>query len=800
MLSWLKRYTRWLHTGWPAGTVEKLPEVEEDGRTAVAGLYVVGDLTGVPLLKFSADSGAKAVRRIVAEPEFAAQRGRCEAGVYELAIVGAGVAGAAAAIEAKRLGLRFVLFEASESFSTIKNFPRQKPIFTYPTEMVPAGELQFTAAVKEPLVDELEAQLGGAGVAPVAARIERVERRGGVLVLHGSEGVAGEGAEAAAPVRALRVIVAIGRSGNFRKLGVPGEALDKVYNRLHDPQEFAGRQVLVVGGGDSAIEAAIALVACGARVTLSYRKPEFSRPKPDNVEKLAELMVDPMHETSVEHPSSERVTTGISTQMLPAPRARGALRVELGSRLVSVEPAAVTLRLADGREERVENDVVFPMLGREPPLEFFRRSGVRITGEWSPGMWAGLVAFFAFCVFVYHWKSYYWFPTEWLNPAGWMEAARAAIGAAAEDRQSFLYTLLQSASEPSFYYTLLYSSAIAVFGIRRIRRRRTPYVTAQTVTLMAVQWLPLFILPELVLPWMGRNGFFADGAMLKPVADLFFETYGDGGPLQGERAYWRAYGFILAWPLMVYNWFTAQPIWGWLVLGSIQTFVIIPLIIWRWGKGAYCGWLCSCGALAETLGDTHRHKMPHGPGWNRLNMLGQVILAVAFVMLGLRIYGWVMPESVVAARFDDWLSGGSALSYKWVVDVALAGFIGVGLYFHFSGRIWCRFACPLAALMHIYARFSRFRIFPEKKKCISCNVCTSVCHQGIDIMNFANKGIPMEDPECVRCSACVQSCPTGVLQFGRYGKGGVVVYDRLPASRVLMAESIDKDQMRVMGS
>ena len=81
--------------------------------------------------------------------------------------------------------------------------------------------------------------------------------------------------------------------------------------------------------------------------------------------------------------------------------------------------------------------------------------------------------------------------------------------------------------------------------------------------------------------------------------------------------------------------------------------------------------------------------------------------------------------------------------------------------------MWCRFACPLAALMHVYARFSRFRILADKKKCISCNVCTSVCHQGIDVMNFANKGLPMQDPECVRCSACVQSCPTGVLWFGQ---------------------------------
>ena len=131
------------------------------------------------------------------------------------------------------------------------------------------------------------------------------------------------------------------------------------------------------------------------------------------------------------------------------------------------------------------------------------------------------------------------------------------------------------------------------------------------------------------------------------------------------------------------------------------------------------------------------------------------------------------------------------LSYKWLVDVFMGGILGVGLYFKYSGRVWCRFACPLAALMHIYARFSRFRIIAEKKKCISCNQCTSVCHQGIDIMNFANKGLPMADPECVRCSACVQACPTGVLQFGQINprSGELIKLDKLPASPVIMAES-----------
>jgi polyferredoxin len=242
--------------------------------------------------------------------------------------------------------------------------------------------------------------------------------------------------------------------------------------------------------------------------------------------------------------------------------------------------------------------------------------------------------------------------------------------------------------------------------------------------------------------------------------------------------------------------FTHAPILWWLVISFLQTFVLIPLMIRRWGKGAYCGWICSCGALAETMGDRHRHKMPHGPFWNRFNMAGQAILAFAFLLLFIRIAGWLWPGSVFDSAFGLLLDGKNAAgavvnwaSWKWMIDVVLGGIIGVGLYFKYSGRVWCRFFCPLAALMHIYTLFTSYRIFPDRAKCISCNVCTSVCHQGIDVMNFANKGVPMEDPQCVRCSACVQECPTGVLAFGRYESGGEIVLDKLPASPVRMRES-----------
>src|SRR5262249_52254192 len=156
-------YMRWLHTGWPAGTVEKLPEVNDDGTTRVPGVRVVGDLTGIPLLKFSADTGARAVQAIAREEDFVKRKGGGD-GVVDIAIIGGRVSGIGAAVEAKKGGLSYVVFEAAQEFSTIVNFPKAKPIYTYPTDMTPAGQMKLTADVKEALLDELEAQRRAFGI------------------------------------------------------------------------------------------------------------------------------------------------------------------------------------------------------------------------------------------------------------------------------------------------------------------------------------------------------------------------------------------------------------------------------------------------------------------------------------------------------------------------------------------------------------------------------------------------------------------------------------------------------------
>ena len=180
---------------------------------------------------------------------------------------------------------------------------------------------------------------------PRADRTDRAER--GRAVLHQDD---------KATITARRAIVAIGRSGNFRKLGVPGEDLDKVYNRLFDPKEFAGQNALVVGGGDSALETAIALATCGAHVTLSYRRKEFSRAKPENIEKIEMLVRDATADVQVEKPTSERVNTAVTSGMR-GQKSPGSLTLALGTEVTRIEPDRVFSEERRSEARLLPNDV-----------------------------------------------------------------------------------------------------------------------------------------------------------------------------------------------------------------------------------------------------------------------------------------------------------------------------------------------------------------------------------------------------------------------------------------------------------
>src|SRR5882762_4478399 len=170
-------YTQWLHTRWPAGAVEKLPVTGENGITNLPGARIAGDLSGIPLLKFSSLTATKALRAILKEPDFQ-KRDTLQADVLDVAIIGAGVAGVSSGIEAKKAQLRFAVYEATQLFSTVVNFAKAKPIYTYPMELKLGGAMDVRATVKEAPVEETEAQRPAARIDPVAARIARLERCG----------------------------------------------------------------------------------------------------------------------------------------------------------------------------------------------------------------------------------------------------------------------------------------------------------------------------------------------------------------------------------------------------------------------------------------------------------------------------------------------------------------------------------------------------------------------------------------------------------------------------------------------
>lgn len=720
----LRRYARWLHTGVPAGRVEALPALRSDGATDLRGLHVVGDLAGIPLLKFALDTGARAVRK---------SERTAAPGALDLVIVGAGVSGIAAAAAAKERGLRYLVVErADDPFPTVRDFPPRKPIFTYPTAFRPTGAVEVSATVREDLLAELHAAAGAVGDRIVVrAPVDAVRRRADgfeVVLSPDARPVAWTGTAMppgwSQPLVAREVVLAVGRAGGSVRLGVPGEDLDFVRHRFLDPAPHAGRRVLVVGGGDTACEAATALADVGAKVVLAHRGPALVRPKAENVEALARRPVE----------------------------------VALRTEVVAFRAGAATL-VSGGARRTLDVDDAFVLIGRKPPVELLERSGVRLRGRWSTGRGAALAAALLACAVLFAWKG-------GLLPSGleWLGAS---------DPRTLLGTVRAAARDPSFAYTLAYCALVVGFGVRRVRRQPTPYVKAQTLALAAVQVVLLFLLPQILLPWAGANAAIPSGV----EAALF---------PNGE--YWRAYGFVLAWPLFFWNLATAQPLTAWLWISLVQTFVLLPLLVWRFGKGAYCGWICSCGALAETLGDAHRDKMPHGPTSNRWNLAGQVLLGLSFAGLLWRAAGWVLPAGNAAATSFDRVF---APTWRFGVDFLLAGVLGLGAYFALSGRVWCRFLCPLAALLHVYAKFTRFRIFPEKARCISCNACTASCHQGVDVMAYAQRGTPMDDVQCVRCSACVSVCPTGALSFGRADAAGApVALDRLGASPAQREEGV----------
>jgi thioredoxin reductase/ferredoxin len=310
----------------------EIPRVDPNFETNVRGVFVAGELGGMGLIRKASEQGRQAISTIASRP-------RAESGL-DVLIVGAGPAGIAAGLAAIEAKLAYRLIEQEPDLGgSVFHYPRHKIAMTQPVELPLVGKMRFTEVSKEALLAFWRRIVSGAGlVVHYSERFERLDRVDG-----GFRATTTRGSYATA-----HVLLAIGRRGTPRKLGVDGEEQAKVVYRLVDAAQYRGMRVLVVGGGDSAVEAA---VACSGEsdtaVTLAYRGDAFSRVKPANRDRL------------------ERA------------KQEGRLDVRLQTEVSAIGERDVTL-VAAGGESRIPNDCVIVQAGGVLPTDLLRTLGVEV--------------------------------------------------------------------------------------------------------------------------------------------------------------------------------------------------------------------------------------------------------------------------------------------------------------------------------------------------------------------------------------------------------------------------------------
>jgi thioredoxin reductase (NADPH) len=257
----------------PPGRSAHLPVLTESYETSVPGIFITGELGGIGLIKNAVLQGRRAV-------EAAASRGGAVPGALDVLIVGAGPSGLSAGLTAMSLNLRYAILEQGNIGGTILRYPRRKVVLTSPVDLPLWGRLRFTEVTKERLLETWEKIIQSTGLeVQTDEKLIDVQPVDGLFRVRSSKG----------EYLARSIILAMGRRGIPRRLGVAGEDQAKVVYQLIDAQSYQNMDLLVVGGGDSAIEAAIALAMQKTnRVSISYRQAEFSKIKERNAAHLRE--------------------------------------------------------------------------------------------------------------------------------------------------------------------------------------------------------------------------------------------------------------------------------------------------------------------------------------------------------------------------------------------------------------------------------------------------------------------------------------------------------------------------------
>jgi len=306
-------------------------------ETSIKNLFIVGELGGLALIKNAVNQGRDCIDNISNRGTALGAR-RSMPDVFDVLIVGAGPAGISASLRAAERKLNYITVDEGEMGGTVAKYPRQKLVMTSPVEFPMYGKFKKTELSKEELIEFWNKVLKRADFKfRKGEKVEDIKKgEDGIFVV----------ATTKAQYRAHTVVLAIGKSGSPRKLGVKGEELPKVMYRLIEADHYVNKRILVVGGGDSAIEAAMGLAhQVGNQVTLSYRKEAFSRLKERNAQRIQECL------------------------------RKGKIKVVFDSNPVEFKQDAVVLDV-QGKLQQIPNDFVWIFAGGEPPTAFLKKIGV----------------------------------------------------------------------------------------------------------------------------------------------------------------------------------------------------------------------------------------------------------------------------------------------------------------------------------------------------------------------------------------------------------------------------------------
>ena len=415
--------------------VELSPELDRHLESNRKGIHVVGAAAGAPLLKVCINQGVEVIRSIA---RLMPPSGGDE--LLDLVVIGAGPAGVSAALEAKRRGYSLAVLEQGRVLNTITNYPDGKHVYAEPAPLKTLGELWFDDSDKEELLEkwgasarELEVECGRS--------VTDVQRRGDELEVNTKEG---------ATYHCRRVIIALGRMGNPRKLGVPGEELTDVREALLNPGKYKDLEMVVCGGGNSAIEAAIAL-ARRNHVTVIHRGDSFPRVFRSNQEQLEE---------------------GVQ---------QGRIETLLKARVTAFQPGSIEVEV-DGETSTRPRDLAFVLIGADPPVGFFKRLGIAMEGAWTGWRLINLAWVLALVYAIYGTKFGLW-PFAGLNET--LAAARVPA---------------------DFLYGILYTILVTTFGLRALwKYKQDPLQRKRYSSLIAAQWSIYFL-----LPWLLFYGGYSD--------------------------------------------------------------------------------------------------------------------------------------------------------------------------------------------------------------------------------------------------------------------------------------------------